>query len=208
MDYYNRTAVQHVWEWLLADIGNEFGVAGLMGNLYAESGICPYRCEGMDYSQSMTETLTTYRAFDNAYDFARHYTTSYRRSDGTMYYGYGYSLAQWTTFSRKENYYNYVGQENIGNNQKSVEFLLYELKNGYPGVYNVLKNATSIEQASRKVLYDFEAPYQAWKQEGSRAQLSRSVYNDFSGSPPVPIGGGTLPIWLMKYIINKRRFTK
>ena len=40
---------QAIWGMLLSAIGNEYGVAGLMGNLYAESGLIPFRKQG-DYS--------------------------------------------------------------------------------------------------------------------------------------------------------------
>ena len=30
-----------IWDYLIGKIGNEYGVAGLVGNLYAESGLFP-----------------------------------------------------------------------------------------------------------------------------------------------------------------------
>ena len=45
-----------IWNLLLADIGNEIGVAALMGNLQAESGLIPYRVQG-DFSSGYSESI-------------------------------------------------------------------------------------------------------------------------------------------------------
>ena len=42
MSEYN----EYIWAELYNVIGNEYGVAALMGNLQAESGVIPYRLEG------------------------------------------------------------------------------------------------------------------------------------------------------------------
>ena len=45
----------YIWNTLVQAIGNEKGVAGLMGNLYAESGCTPYACQpDRPYSTCMT----------------------------------------------------------------------------------------------------------------------------------------------------------
>ncbi|MBQ6404294.1 MAG: hypothetical protein IJI27_10350 [Oscillospiraceae bacterium] len=36
---------QKIWSFLLGKIGNKFGVAGVMGNLYAESALNPKNLE-------------------------------------------------------------------------------------------------------------------------------------------------------------------
>lgn len=37
---------KQIWDALNADIQNDYGVAGMMGNLYAESSLFPGRVEG------------------------------------------------------------------------------------------------------------------------------------------------------------------
>ena len=49
MSEYN----DYIWSEMYNFIGNEYGVAGLMGNLQAESGIIPYRLQG-DFTTGYT----------------------------------------------------------------------------------------------------------------------------------------------------------
>ena len=36
---------KNIWDYLIKEINNPYGVAGLMGNIYAESGMIPNRVE-------------------------------------------------------------------------------------------------------------------------------------------------------------------
>lgn len=202
LEYWDRGYANWLFQYVTTALGgNEYGAAGLLGNTYAESRICPYRCEGMNYTQSLNETNNVYKAFTTAHDFARHYTTTYYY-EGELYYGYGYSLSQWTTFSRKEAYWTFCGRDKIGDLVKSAQFLIYELQNGYPAVWNVLVNATSIEQASDYVLAHYEIP-RILDYEGRRAN-SRGVYEDFVGTPPVP-PPGPIPLTTEQMILLFKR---
>ena len=197
--YWDITYAQWLYQYLLSDIGNDFGVSGLMGNLYAESYICPFICEG--------DTSTNFATSDyyTNYDL-RSNTRSYFISfhlPGTASSKTGYSLAQWTTSGRKGNYFDYVGQSNLGDSILSAHFLLDELKTGYSSTYNVLVNASSIAQASDYVLEHYEAPLNWQQYINIRRQYSQQVYDDFSGLPPVPVN--PIPIWLLKKSINNRR---
>lgn len=158
-----------IWNLLIADIGNEYGVAGLMGNLQAESGLYPDRVQGdipySSYSQEYTAKV------DNG-------TIS---KDDFIYNapnGGGYGLAQWTYWSRKKGLYEMWKSGNyssIGSVYLACDYLLYELKNSYVGVYNTLKNATSIREASDSVLHNFERPAdQSTSVEETRASLGFS----------------------------------
>lgn len=44
-DYVDYGYSKAVWDNLMTYINNPIGVAAMMGNLFAESGIVPYRCE-------------------------------------------------------------------------------------------------------------------------------------------------------------------
>jgi len=171
---------EQIWNGLLADIGNEYGVAGLMGNLQAESGLCPYRVQG---------------DFTDGYSYSVEYTSAVDRGsiskDDFVYNGPnggGYGLAQWTFWSRKKALYEMweTGYASIGDVQLGIDYLLWELKNNYSGVYSTLKNATSIREASDKVLHDFENPAdQSESVEIQRATLGQNWYDTFHGT-----GGG------------------
>lgn len=188
--YWNRDYAAWLFQFANAYIQNEYGTAGLLGNIYAESAICPFRQQGDNdapYNASWDLTVNNFRIGSK---------------DNFVYYdgNTGYSLAQWTTYSRRENYYDYMGgSQYIGDNIKSAQFLIYELQNGYPGVYSHLQSATSIESASDYVLVHYEAP-EKYNYE-TRREYSRQVYNDFSGLPPVP-PISDIPFWLLKKLYN------
>lgn len=188
-------------------IQNEYGVAGLMGNLQAESGLIPYRLQGdftSDYIKSI-EYTNKVNSGDISY--------SVFSSDGK-----GYGLAQWTSSNRKRNLYNYTPLSNvgIGDLNRQIPFLIYELQTSYPSVYSTLVNATSIRQASNKVLHDYENPAeQGTSVENYRESLGVSIYNAQHGytpptpptpppTPPTPTPGGLPPLWLLRVILKNR----
>ena len=81
-----------IWDYLLSKIGNEYGVAGLMGNLYAESCLRPNNFQNA-YEMRLGYTDASYTvAVDNG---------SYTKLGAD---GAGYGLAQWTYHTRKKRY--------------------------------------------------------------------------------------------------------
>ena len=136
-----------IWDFLLKQIGNEYGVAGLMGNLYAESGLSPINLQN-SYNKKLNISDEDYtRVVDaNAY---RDFVTDKA----------GYGLAQWTYYSRKQNLLNFAKQKgkSIGDLDMQLEFLMTELK-AYKSVYNTLITATSVSEAAIAVLTGFEKP--------------------------------------------------
>jgi hypothetical protein len=172
---------EQIWSLLLADIQNEIGVAALMGNLQAESGLCPYRLQG-DFSNGYATSLEYTSKVDTGeiseYDFVHNGPN-----------GGGYGLAQWTFYTRKQALYDMKksgGYSSIGSVELACSYLLYELKNTYTGVYESLKNATSIRVASNKVLHDFENPAdQSEEVEILRAKLGSTIYEELTGTPPI-----------------------
>lgn len=188
----------YIWAELYNFIGNEYGTAGLMGNLQAESGLIPYRLQG---------------------DFTTGYSTSIRYTnnvdEGTytenefVHDSKGYGLAQWTFSSRKQGLYDMYrngGYSSIGDVGLACAFLIYELQNSYSGVLAVLQTATSVRQASDKVLHDFENPAsQGPDVEIYRAGLGQAIYDQYAGGsypPPIPPEPPTptqpsIPYWLL-----------
>lgn len=194
---------KQVWDYFMLYIQNEYGVAGLMGNLAAESGIIPYRVQGDNtppytYSQDYTAQVDSGTISESEFV-----------NDGPN--GGGYGLAQWTYYTRKQNMYNLYqsgGYSSIGSIELGMDFLSQELQSDYPDVWDVLVNATSIREASDKVLHDFESPAdQSEEVEEYRASLGQDIYNQYSGTEPGP-GPGELgiPIWLLFCLIRKKVF--
>ena len=175
-----------IWDYLMAKIGNEYGVAGLMGNLQAESALCPYRVQGdfsTNYTTSLQYTTNVDKGVVSEYDFVHN-------GPG----GGGYGLAQWTFYTRKQALYNRYksgGYTSIGSIDLALDHLYAELVNDYPGVLGVLKSAKSVREASDKVLHDFERPAdQSEAVEVARESMGQGWYVQFTGSTP---GGGTTP---------------
>lgn len=194
---------KYIWDTLLADIKNEYGVAGLMGNLQAESGLCPYRLQG-DFSNGYATSLEYTSKVDTG-----EISESDFVNNGPG--GGGYGLAQWTYPPRKQALYDMKinnSYSSIGSVELAVAYLLYELKTSYTGVYNTLKTASSIRVASDKVLHDFENPAdQSLAVEVKRETLGKAIYQELTGtSPGGSTSGKTSKKKKFKFILfNKRR---
>lgn len=177
------------WDDLMIRIKNEYGVAGLMGNLDKESGLIPYRKQG-DLSPPYTASQNYTIAVDNG-------TIS---EDTFVHDSIGYGLAQWTYYTRKQQLYNFHREQSlsIGSYALSLKMLFYELENGYVDTLNVLKTATSIRQASNYVLHNYLKPKdQSEAEEQERFLLSEEIYKKYSGSEPEPPAKETkpMPFW-------------
>lgn len=189
----------YIWAELYNFIGNEYGTAGLIGNLQAESGNIPYRLQG---------------DFTNGYYKSINYTNNV--NDGTISRSdfisdqKGYGLAQWTFSTRKADLYDmYVngGYSSIGDVSLGVAFLIHELSTSYTGVLNVLRSTTSIAEASNIVLHQFENPQeQGPAVEAYRQSLSTDFYNQYADGtlPPIPVPPDpptpeqpSIPYWLL-----------
>ena len=161
---------QVIWNFLRKYF-NDYGTAGLMGNLDAESGLRSNNLQDT-YSREFGLTDTQYTAaVDNG---------TYTKFINDQA---GYGLAQWTYWSRKQNLFNYAKSKNksIGDLEMQLEFLIKELKESYTNsVYNVLKNASSIQEASDAVLMNFEKPLNAASYKNKRASMGQTYYNKYA----------------------------
>ena len=135
------------------------GACGLMGNLQAESGMIPNRVEVLCLKRlkeiGKYYTDATYTAFVDDGTISRE--EFLHPLPGKQY---GYGLAQWTSPGRKGALYDYCKREkiSIGDLTAQLEFLIAELKSGYPAVWETLTTTTLVRQASNMVLYNFEQP--------------------------------------------------
>lgn len=154
---------KRIWDFLKTEGFNDFGIAGLMGNLFAESGLRPNNMEDQYQSKLGYNDETYTLAVDNGT-----YTNFVKDA-------VGYGLAQWTYWTRKQNLLNFARKNNksIGDLDMQLHFLVEELKGSYTNsVYNVLKKATSVLEASNAVLLNFERPANM----GASTQATRARY--------------------------------
>ena len=160
-----------IWDFLKKEGFSDFGVAGLMGNLDAESALRPNNLQDT-YSKEFKLSDAEYTAkVDNGT------YTNFVHDEA------GYGLAQWTYWSRKENLLNYAKskKKSIGDLEMQLEFLVKELKTSYTNsVYNILKNATSVQQASDVVLMNFERPANAASKKKERAAMGQVYYDKYA----------------------------
>ena len=150
-----------IWDYLMSKFNNAKGVAGLIGNLYAESGLKSNNAQNSGNTKlGMTDEEYT-QAVDNG-----SYTNFIKDS-------IGYGLAQWTYWSRKESLLNFAKSKNasIGNLEMQLEFLVKELK-GYRTVYDTITKAKTVREASDAVLTGFEKPADM----SYSVQLTRASY--------------------------------
>ena len=179
-----------IWQYLKAQGLSDAGAAGLMGNLFAESGLKPTNLQNT-YEKKLGFTDDSYtKAVDNGT-----YGNFVRDSAG-------YGLAQWTFWSRKENLLNFAKQKNksIGDLYMQMDFLMLELSSGYKGLLSTLRTTTSVKEASNSVLLQFERPAdQSVSVQNKRASYGQTYYDKYAQKTIKPTGGNN-----MKYNANNK----
>ena len=166
---------KYIWDYFKPKLNNnEYAVAGLMGNLQAESGLKPNNLQN-SYEKSLGYTDDAYtKAVDNGtysqYSF--------------VHDSAGYGLAQWTYYSRKQNMYNKYKSgkySSIGCIELGCDFLYDELQAG--GYISRLSACKSILQASNIILLEFERPLnQGTSVQEKRANFGQQWYNKYKGT--------------------------
>lgn len=151
-----------IWEYLMKKIGNPYGVAGLMGNLQAESGLNPKNLQNScEKRLGMTDDQYV-QAVDNG---------TYKNFVNDSC---GIGLAQWTYKTRKAALLDFKGNKSIGDLEMQLDFLMKELSTSYKGVLESLKSAKSVREASDVVLTKFERP----KDQSEAVKAKRASYGD------------------------------
>ncbi|MBP3673480.1 MAG: hypothetical protein J6J18_06595 [Oscillospiraceae bacterium] len=165
---------QLIWDTLMDIIGNPYGAAGAMGNMYHESGLAADRLQGdIPYSSySKTYTAKVDQGEISREDFIYHGPN-----------GGGYGLAQWTWWSYKRDLYDLAQSRgtSIGDLETNLELLRQKLNGEKRGVLTALQNATSVREASDIFLHQFERPAdQSEAAEERRANTSQTFYSQYA----------------------------
>ena len=163
---------ERIWSYLKGQGLTDAGAAGLMGNLYAESGLRPNNLQNSyEGKLGMTDTEYTERVDSGSY-------TNFVRDSA------GYGLCQWTYWSRKANLHKFAKDagKSIGDLEMQLAFLMQELSSGYKAVLNILKTATSVRAASDAVLLQFERPAdQSEAAKSRRAGFGQKYFDKYAG---------------------------
>ena len=178
-DYRDYGYTRAVWNGLYNLINNEIGLAALLGNLWAESGIVPYRCENDNNSTNFFNRSRIYtNSVDNGTVTREQFINSGLDGD-TVHKGYG--LAQWTYYTRKTGYYDAWksgGYSSIGSIELALYYLSYELETSFSSTLEVLRNATVMRTASSYVLKNFEIMADTLGMDYNKLVLSKQVHED------------------------------
>lgn len=166
---------KYIWTRLTAAGMTPAGAAGLMGNLYAESGLDPCNLQNT-HEKKLGLTDAAYTAAVDAGTY-----TNFVRD------GAGYGLAQWTYWSRKEALLAYVraAGRSVGDLEAQVGFLLQELAGSYKAVLDTLKAARDVRTASDAVLLQFERPAdQSEAARARRAGYGQTYFDRYAPAAP------------------------
>lgn len=162
---------EKIWNYFKAKGLTEIGIAGLMGNLQAESGLNPKNMQNSYESKLGFNDETYTSSIDNG-----SYTNFVQDK-------VGYGLAQWTYWSRKQNLLNFAKQQgkSIGSLEMQLDFLYQELTIQYKPIWTALMNAQSIRQASDVILTQFEKPAnQGPTVQEKRAAMGQNWFNIYA----------------------------
>lgn len=141
------------------------GACGLMGNMYAESGMKSNIAQrGMT---RLSDADYTAEADGGAIDF--------------VHDAVGYGLCQWTYYSRKRALLAYARAcgVSVGDEGMQVDFCLHELGESYPGLLALLKSTDSVHTAAAEVCTGYERP--AVNNIAARARFGEDFLRQFAG---------------------------
>lgn len=169
---------EKIWNYLKGKGLNDYGCAGLLGNLNAESALRPNNLQNT-YEKKLGYTDDAYVA---AVDSGA-YTNFVKDSAG-------FGLAQWTYWSRKQSLLNFAKSvgKSIGDLEMQLDFLWKELSESYKSVLTTLKTATTVLEASNAVLLKFERPAdQGEAVQKKRASYGQTYYDKYATKTTIPV---------------------
>ncbi len=156
-----------IWSTLSSFICNDYGVAGLMGNFYAESGLKSINLQTTgNKALGMTDEEYTAAVDNGGYT---HFADD----------RHGYGLAQWTYPSRKEALLAFARARgaSIGDCAMQLAFVRQELGSK---LLAALRNVSSVKEASNTVMLQYERPKdQSVEAQDRRASFSQRFYDQY-----------------------------
>ena len=188
-----------IWNYLLGKLGNAYGVAGLMGNIYAESALIPNNLQNTGNTKlGMTDAEYTAAVDDGSY-------TKFS-SDS-----YGYGLCQWTYSTRKAALLAYAEVQNasIGNLDMQLAFIYKEISESYKSLLTTLKSATTVKEASDAVLTKYEKPAdQSDTVKTKRAGYGQTYYDKYAGTSTTTSSSSSSTVTEKKATDGAKSFSK
>lgn len=142
------------------------GACGMMGNMWAESGMKP----------NIVEKRCTLGDFD--YTYAVDVGTISRYQWKVDAYGYG--LCQWTYPTRKEGLYDLAKERgvSVGDEKLQCDYCIMELQRDFASLYQYLCTTDNLAKAAEDICSQFERP--AVNNFSVRINAAQKYYNQFA----------------------------
>ena len=146
------------WEFLLDKGYDEYAAAGILGNVYKESTFYPNAIQG-NHSGPWED-------LDN----------------GTTAYGVG--LFQWTYYSRKQGFRNYITKQGTlwTDVMSQLEYFWIEVETTHIGSAPSNLNNKSVRDATLDFHNDFEGSSDSQAQLEERVSYAQDIYNKYAGT--------------------------
>ena len=137
---------QLIWNMLMSEIKNPYGVAAIMGNLRAESSMNP---------QNMTGTNA--KQWRSAEEYCKAINSGTYDQYSFAHDGIAFGLVQWLYYSRKQGLHEYAMGRDIGSAEVQIGYLLKELPS-YKTVWSAVTEATDLVTPCDSVMLRYEKP--------------------------------------------------
>lgn len=171
------STAQKVWNYLRGKGYTKTATAGIMGNLYAESGLLSNNVQN-SYESKVGDDVSYTAKVDNG-----SYSRDKFKNDSV-----GYGLAQWTYNTRKAGLYDHAKSNNASISDLGIQldYLDNEVIDAMPNYRKI----NTVRGASNRWLFDFEKPAdQSPKVQDTRAKYAQQYYDKFSGNGDGPAVG-------------------
>ncbi|MBQ9015433.1 MAG: hypothetical protein IJ109_04870 [Firmicutes bacterium] len=200
--YAASSNADRIYAYLTGTMGlNMAAAAGVMTNLYAESGMQPnnlenaynaaYGLSDSEYTSRVNKGIRSNGKYTSGYGKTRYFTTDYC----------GYGICQWTSLGRRSALLKLAVKKDvsIADLNMQLEFLKQELQGSYPQVWATLQNvpndASGAYLAAAHFCAAFEIPANTNATAASRAKTALATYwKTYSGKSASASGSSYLGI--------------
>lgn len=185
MSLVGATNAEKIWNYCKSKGMNDYGCAGVLSSLDCESALNPMNLED-GYERTSGFTDESYTAAVNSGSYTKFVTD-----------GFGYGLAQWTYWSRKQGLLAYAKGcgVSISDMEMQLNYLYKELIESFSSVLNTLKTASSVLEASNAMLLKYECPLDtSVSVQNLRASYAQRYYNQFASSIEVKKNMGYITV--------------
>lgn len=188
------SSAKKLWDLLRSKGLSEAGTAGVLGNLFAESGLRTNNVQNSYEKKVGSDTEYTTKVDNGSY-------TNFAKDAA------GYGLAQWTYHSRKQALLDLAKRmgKSVADEDVQTTHLINELSQSYGPLLTNLKSANSVKSASDAFMLQFERPKdQSTTAMNKRAGYAQSYYNQYATGAGYGGKGGATSTGVVNHLANNR----